>query len=119
MQYCTAIAPCASADIVALAKDKKLNYAGAQDWFIDAQGRACLYNTIEMDLQQGVMSFAQPQLHDSNSSQCNPAALGLGPLPLQQTPVLGDDGVVTVAASPIPGYMDRPCADLAGKDCIM
>ncbi len=100
----------AAADIVNLARSKNLNAGDAFDWYVDDQGRACVYNAVDMSFQQGVMSYARPRLFDKDSPECNPAALGIGTAALFPASRQGQaGGNATYDAIPIPGQQDVPC----------
>ncbi|KAF8060302.1 APA1 [Scenedesmus sp. PABB004] len=90
--------------LVSFAQSRPLNIGDAQDWFIDGEGRACLYNTIGVSIEQGVMSYAYPQLFNKDCRQCDPVALGLGPIDTLNTSASG--GVVP--AAPIPSLQNVP-----------
>ncbi|KAF8057898.1 hypothetical protein HT031_005844 [Scenedesmus sp. PABB004] len=92
---------------VYVAQQKNLNAGDAKDWYIDGEGRACLYNAVDMSFEQGVMSYAYPQLFDKDSPECDPVALGLGPIDLFNASAPRMSGGV-VPAIPIPSRQNVP-----------
>lgn len=71
--------PISPTDVVWKAQQKNLNAGDAFDWYIDKQGRACLANALDLSIEQGVMSYAIPELFDMDSPECDPLKLGVAP----------------------------------------
>lgn len=118
--YCSCACPLTmpSADIVYKAQQDRLNAADAFDWYIDGQGRACLYNVLDFSFEQGLMSYALPRLFDRGSSECEhySALSGVGtamrPSALAQQPQQAQEsGEVIYDAIPIPSLQNVLCSD--------
>jgi hypothetical protein len=105
---------CANADAVNFAQQKNLNAGNAFDWYVDGQGRACLYNAVDMRFDQGVMSYVRPQLFDKDAPECRPGNLGLGQNPLASRTGASDE---ILPAVPIPGCQNVPYDEATGKGC--
>ncbi|KAF8069695.1 hypothetical protein HT031_001812 [Scenedesmus sp. PABB004] len=94
--------------VVSLAQAKNLNAGDAFDWFIDDQNRACVYNTVDISFDQGVMSVAKPILYDADSPECSKNSSSQVQL---SEPGLaaatGESGELIVNATPL--TKDVPC----------
>jgi hypothetical protein len=110
------------ADLVQKAQALNLNGGDAFDWYIDAQGRACVANVLATNFQQGIASYVLPQFYDGNSEECLgeyfwppfiDSLNGTSPTTRRSKRslelVLGGDGNYTAQAVPIPGMKDVPC----------
>ena len=104
----------ANAGLVVLAQNKSLHAGGADDWYIDSAGRACLYNVLDTQFVQGFMSYVKPQLFDKDSLQCNPSILGIHQDHLASR--TGASGEITPAV-PIPSCQNVPYDEATGKGC--
>ena len=50
---------------------KKSNLAAAKYWYIDAQGRACMANDIDLKFDLAVKGYADPQRYPKDSDKCS------------------------------------------------
>lgn len=105
------------ADVVQLAQARNLQSAGAKDWWIDAQGRVCLSNVLDLSFDQGVMSYAYPERYDKKDPKCNPKNLGIKSAQVAAAlkPGANASEPFVFDAIPIPGRqkVTVPCRDFA------
>lgn len=93
-----------------------MNAGDAFDWYIDSQGRACLYNAVDMSFEQGVMTYVRPRLYDKDAPECQPGNLGIDEQHLTAASRTGASGEVT-QAMPIPSCQNVPYDEATGKGC--
>jgi hypothetical protein len=108
-----------AAGLVARAQQYNLNAADAWDWFVDEQGRACVFNALDLHFSKGVRTIIRPRLVDSSSSECHEiigsASVGTDASTKAKTVsalpqgVAGPDRLI-VEAIPVPGRQNIPCS---------
>jgi hypothetical protein len=111
----------AAAGLVARAQQYNLNAADAWDWFIDDQGRACVFNALDLHFSKGVRTIARPRLVDSSSPECHDIIGSGASLAATSTPhgantgpslpqgVAGPERLI-VDAIPVRGRQNIPCS---------
>lgn len=120
---CTALL-LAATGLVYQAQRHDLKAARAWDWFIDDQGRACVFNAVDLHFSKGIRSIFRPRLVNSSSSECHDvvgssvSTQGIASLKGKAGSALppgvaGPDALL-VEAIPIPGRQQVPCS---AADC--
>lgn len=76
--------------------------------YIDNSGRACLANVVDIKFEQGIMSYAIPELFPMDSPQCSRKSSSAAPAQIVPAAANGTaaSGVVVVDAIPIPGLQN-------------
>jgi len=67
--------------------------------YIDEQGRGCLYNVVDFDVKQGVMSWVLPQLYDKNSKKLTDVPVSAAAATAASATARGDWGVMEAVHS--------------------